>query len=151
MRNENLILSGLIAVGLLAIGGQPVQAASYHNGNPKIIRGYWRMNLTHDSYYLFHFYKTGNVSQAVVKTKHRGWHKVSGEANPNSTFNYQPRYRKLNAHTYYVIPTKKSRHDYPDTVGATAMKINKKTSHKIAVKYHYTKYGWSHYQWLYRK
>ncbi|GAX07110.1 hypothetical protein IWT25_02458 [Secundilactobacillus pentosiphilus] len=151
MRKLSLIIGSLAVAGTLAVGSQPAKAATYHNGNPSVIRGYWKTSADMGAYYVFHFTKYYNSNYAMVKTSH-GWHKPSGgyaSINPINTFNYPARYRKLSAHTYYLIPTKKSAHFHYR--GANRMKIYKKSSKKIGIKYHYAKGGWSSYQWLYKK
>ncbi|GAX02563.1 hypothetical protein IWT140_00160 [Secundilactobacillus pentosiphilus] len=151
MRKLSLIIGSLAVAGTLAVGSQPAKAATYHNGNPKTIQGYWRTASDHGVYDVYHFGKSSNTN--VYETKSRsGWHVVrSGytSLDPKASFNYPARYRKLSAHTYYLIPTKKSAHYH--YVGAKKMKIYKKSSKKMAIKYYYAKVGWGVYQWLYKK
>lgn len=151
MRKLSLILGSLAVAGTLAVGSQPVKAATYHSGNPSAVRGYWKTSAYKGVYYVFHFTKYYNNNHAVVKTSH-GWHTPKGDTaiNPVNTFNYPARYRKLSAHTYYLIPTKKSAHWH--FRGANRMKIYKKSSKKMAIRYHYAKFGWAtSLEWLYKK
>ncbi|GAX02564.1 hypothetical protein IWT140_00161 [Secundilactobacillus pentosiphilus] len=152
MKKLSLILGSLAVAGTLSVGSQPANAATYHNGYPKTIRGNWRTSTTLGEYFVFHFSKYYDFNHAVVKTSH-GWHTLKEGAasiNPINTFNFPARYRKLSAHTYYIIPTKKWMHRY--NRGADRMKIYKKSSKKMAIKYHSAKFGWAtRLEWLYKK
>ena len=152
MRKLSLILGSLAVASTLAVGSQPAKAATYHNGNPKAIRGNWRTSTFDKRYFVFHFGKYYNDNHIVYKTSH-GWRTsyVGADCiNPINTFNYPARYRKLSAHTYYLIPTKKSAHWH--FRGANRMKIYKKSSKKMAIRYHYAKFGWAtSLEWLYKK
>ena len=146
MKKLGLIV-GILAVAVsVALDGKTVQASSYHNGIPTAIRGSWRDKPYNDTYYVFHFGKSYISNHAVYKSNGR-WHNTDIPINNVNTFNVAARYRKISAHSYYLLPKK----GYPVVKDANGVKIVKQSSKKMAVKYHYAGYGLGAAETLYKK